>query len=41
MSKIGESIQKQINDILSVVKLSSLLFSSIAIFKYFFGQITS
>jgi len=36
MSKIGNDKQKQINDIVSVVKLCSLLFSGIVFFKYYF-----
>jgi diguanylate cyclase (GGDEF)-like protein len=36
MSKIGSDKQKQINDIVSVVKLCSLLFSGFVFFKYYF-----
>ncbi|CDG02333.1 diguanylate cyclase [Clostridium chauvoei] len=36
MDKIEDYKQKQINDIVSVVKLASLLFISIIIFQYFF-----
>jgi diguanylate cyclase (GGDEF)-like protein len=36
MNKIGNDKQKQINDIVSVVKLCSLLFSGFVFFKYYF-----
>jgi diguanylate cyclase (GGDEF)-like protein len=36
MAKIGNDKQKQINDIVSVVKLCSLLFSGVIFFKYYF-----
>lgn len=38
MNKIQTDKLKQINDIISVVKISSLLFSAIAIFNYIFGK---
>ena len=36
MNKIGNDKQKQVNDIVSVVKLCSLLFSGFVFFKYYF-----
>lgn len=36
MRKIGNDKQKQINDIVSVVKLCSLLFSGVVFFKFYF-----
>jgi diguanylate cyclase (GGDEF)-like protein len=38
MDKVETNSPKQINDILSVVKLSSLLFSGIGFFEYFFSS---
>lgn len=38
MNKIEDDKRKQINDIVSVVKLSSLLFSGIVLFKNFLGN---
>lgn len=38
MSKICNDKQKQINDIVSVVKICSLLFSGVVFFKYFNGE---
>ena len=38
MGKIEDSKRKQINDIVSVVKLSSLSFAGIGFFKYFFDH---
>ncbi|EQB4337563.1 bifunctional diguanylate cyclase/phosphohydrolase [Clostridium botulinum] len=37
MNDVGNNKRNQINNIVSVVKLCSLLFSAIAIFKYFFS----
>ena len=36
MNKIENNKRKQINDIVSVVKLSSLMFTAIIFFQYFF-----
>ena len=41
MNKIEDDKRKQINDILSVVKLSSLMFTAIIFFQYFFNKNTS
>ncbi|MGL5381307.1 HD-GYP domain-containing protein [Clostridium sp.] len=38
MNKIGDNKRKQINDIVSVVKLSSLFFTAIVFFQYIFKE---